>query len=244
MVSVELLCCIVFIVMMYNCLDVLVCVLVGCGVQIDYVFDVVVVDDGLCDDICVVVEVVVKIVLYLLCYVWYFDDGFCVGEICNCGVLVIDVDYFVFFDGDCVLCLDFVVWYCVLVEWGCLLFGSCIFLNEVMMCEVVVQQIDIYLKDCVYWFVVWCVCCINKFLLLLVLGLLVFCIFKDISLCGIKSCNFGVWCSDFECVNGFDQSFVGWGYEDVDLVVCLYNVGVWCKCGFCVIEVFYLWYCE
>ena len=40
---------------------------------------------------------------------------------------------------------------------------------------------------------------------------------------GIRSCNFAVWKDDFVRVNGFDESFEGWGHEDADLVLRLHN---------------------
>jgi GT2 family glycosyltransferase len=60
----------------------------------------------------------------------------------------------------------------------------------------------------------------------------------------IRSCNMGVWRSDFERVDGFDESFVGWGHEDADLVLRLHNSGVARKNGFCATEIFHLWHKE
>jgi GT2 family glycosyltransferase len=61
---------------------------------------------------------------------------------------------------------------------------------------------------------------------------------------GIRSCNMGVWRADFEAVNGFDESFVGWGHEDADFVLRLHNAGVVRKNGFCATEVYHLWHPE
>jgi GT2 family glycosyltransferase len=58
----------------------------------------------------------------------------------------------------------------------------------------------------------------------------------------IKSCNLGVWRSDLERVNGFDESFTGWGYEDSDLVLRLFHAGVKRKDGCFATEVFHLWH--
>lgn len=60
----------------------------------------------------------------------------------------------------------------------------------------------------------------------------------------IKSCNLAVWRSDLELVNGFDESFLGWGHEDSDLVVRLFNAGVMRKDGAYATEVFHLWHKE
>jgi hypothetical protein len=60
----------------------------------------------------------------------------------------------------------------------------------------------------------------------------------------IKSCNLAVWRSDLELVNGFDESFLGWGHEDSDLVVRLFNAGVMRKDGAYATEVIHLWHRE
>jgi hypothetical protein len=60
----------------------------------------------------------------------------------------------------------------------------------------------------------------------------------------IKSCNLGVWRRDLDQVNGFDESFVGWGYEDSDLVLRLFHAGVIRKDGAFATEVFHLWHRE
>jgi predicted glycosyltransferase involved in capsule biosynthesis len=59
---------------------------------------------------------------------------------------------------------------------------------------------------------------------------------------GIRSCNMGLWRVDFERVDGFDESFVGWGHEDADFVLRLHHSGVRRKNGFCATEVFHLWH--
>jgi predicted glycosyltransferase involved in capsule biosynthesis len=52
----------------------------------------------------------------------------------------------------------------------------------------------------------------------------------------------GVWRKDFEAVNGFDESFVGWGHEDADFVLRMHNAGIKRKNGFCATEVYHLWH--
>ena len=38
---------------------------------------------------------------------------------------------------------------------------------------------------------------------------------------GVKTCNLAAWRADLERVNGFDESYSGWGLEDSDLVIRL-----------------------
>jgi glycosyltransferase involved in cell wall biosynthesis len=235
---------IALIVTTYNRPDALARVLAGCGAQTDQAFDVIVADDGSRDDTRLAVETAAKTASYPLRHVWHPDDGFRAAEIRNRGVLATDADYLVFLDGDCVPRPDFVARHRALAEPGRLLSGSRILLSEEMTRDVIAQQTDIHLKDLAYWFSSWRAGRINKFLPLLVPGLPVPRTFNDTSLRGIKSCNLGVWRSDFERVNGFDQSFVGWGHEDADLAVRLYNAGVRRKRGFCATEVFHLWHRE
>jgi predicted glycosyltransferase involved in capsule biosynthesis len=54
----------------------------------------------------------------------------------------------------------------------------------------------------------------------------------------------GVWRNDYEAVNGFDESFVGWGHEDADFALRLHNAGIKRKNGFFATEVYHLWHRE
>ena len=45
-------------------------------------------------------------------------------------------------------------------------------------------------------------------------------------------------------MNGFDETFSGWGHEDADLVLRLHNAGLKRKNGFLATEVFHLWHRE
>jgi GT2 family glycosyltransferase len=60
----------------------------------------------------------------------------------------------------------------------------------------------------------------------------------------VRTCNLGVWADDFRAVNGFDEVFEGWGYEDSDLAVRLLNHGVRRKEGAFATGVLHLWHRE
>jgi len=59
---------------------------------------------------------------------------------------------------------------------------------------------------------------------------------------GAQTCNFAVARSDLDRVDGFDNSFVGWGFEDSDLAVRLMRAGVCRKDGRSATGVFHLWH--
>lgn len=48
---------------------------------------------------------------------------------------------------------------------------------------------------------------------------------RDQDLRGIIGCNLGIWREDLVAVNGYDESFTGWGREDSDLGARLFHLG-------------------
>ncbi len=58
------------------------------------------------------------------------------------------------------------------------------------------------------------------------------------------TCNLGVWKQDFLAVNGFDELFEGWGYEDSDLVIRLIHYGVKRKEGRFAVVVLHFWHSQ
>ncbi len=47
----------------------------------------------------------------------------------------------------------------------------------------------------------------------------------DQNLHGILGCNLAIWRNDLLAVNGYDESYEGWGKEDSDLAARLYQLG-------------------
>lgn len=52
------------------------------------------------------------------------------------------------------------------------------------------------------------------------------CFWTSRSLAGIRTCNIAFWRSDVLAVNGFNEEFIGWGREDSEFVVRMFNSGV------------------
>ena len=58
------------------------------------------------------------------------------------------------------------------------------------------------------------------------------------------TCNLGLWKNDFIRVNGFDELFEGWGFEDSDLVIRLIHGGIKRKEGRFAVPVLHLWHSQ
>jgi GT2 family glycosyltransferase len=58
----------------------------------------------------------------------------------------------------------------------------------------------------------------------------------------VRTCNLSVWADDFISVDGFDESYVGWGLEDTDFAVRLLRKGIRIRLGRCATNVYHLWH--
>jgi GT2 family glycosyltransferase len=61
---------------------------------------------------------------------------------------------------------------------------------------------------------------------------------------GARTCNLAAWHADVKRVNGFDESYEGWGLEDSDLAIRLRHAGVNRKSAQFWAPVFHLWHSE
>jgi glycosyltransferase involved in cell wall biosynthesis len=228
----------------YNRSDALLAVLAGLAKQTDWNFEVVVADDGSREEHRrVIFESAVAHELRVV-HVWHPDIGFTAARVRNRGVLAATGKYIIFLDGDCVPEVDFISRHKQLAEVRYFVNGSRVLLSPELTALVTsgVQQISG--RSVVFWLTQRLSGHASKLSHLLRLPDLFGRVQSQFSWKGIRSCNMGVWRTDFERVDGFDESFVGWGHEDADFVLRLHNNGVLRKNGFCATEVFHLWHRE
>ncbi|MFZ2738216.1 MAG: glycosyltransferase family 2 protein [Burkholderiaceae bacterium] len=228
----------------YNRSDALLAVLDSLARQTDSNFEVIVADDGSSEEHreCILAS---GVALSLkLCHVWHPDTGFTASLIRNLGVAETISAYFVFLDGDCVPELDFIARHKALVQTGCFVNGSRVLLSPDLTRRVLSGTESICRRDRLFWLKQRLQGHASKLSHLLRLPNAFVRVRRKFSLRGIRSCNMGVWKADFERVNGFDESFIGWGHEDADFVLRLHHSGVKRKNGFCATEVFHLWHKE
>jgi glycosyltransferase involved in cell wall biosynthesis len=228
----------------YNRSDTLLVVLAALALQTDQNFEVIVADDGSRDvhrDAILLSDVARKL---RITHVWHPDVGFTASSIRNRGVAASSGSYIIFMDGDCVPEVDFISRHKALAEPGFFVNGSRVLLSEALTLRVLTRSESIWGRSAFYW--IWHRMQGNasKLTGLLRLPDGAFRVKRQFSWKGIRSCNLGTWKKDFECVDGFDESFVGWGHEDADFVLRLHNSGVARKNGYCATEVFHLWHAE
>jgi glycosyltransferase involved in cell wall biosynthesis len=228
----------------YNRPDALSAVLLACFAQDDPHFEIIIADDGSSDNTRECIAALQPRSPVPLRHVWQEDCGFRAAMARNRGTLAATGEYIVFLDGDCIPQRDFVSRHRALAQRGYLVSGSRILLSPELTRRTLETPLDlqhISLGDKLRWRLNGG---LNKVLQLLWRWPDLGRTSKRFSWRRIKSCNLAVWRSDLDKVNGFDESFTGWGHEDSDLVVRLFNAGVLRKDGAFATEVFHLWHKE
>lgn len=228
----------------YNRSDALLQVLGALCLQDDCDFEVVVADDGSRPEHVQAILGSEAARQLRVVHVWHPDVGFTASRVRNRGVGAAGGEYIVFMDGDCVPEVDFIRRHRALAQPGYFVNGSRVMLSE-SLTQAVFQHGQSLCANPWWRWLSWRLrgdaSKLTGLLRLPDAGYRKQPVFKWK---GIRSCNMGVWRRDFDTVNGFDESFVGWGHEDADFVLRLHNAGVQRKNGFCATEVYHLWHKE
>lgn len=233
-----------FIVLTYNRPDTLLQVLHALALQCTEQHEVIIADDGSTPE---VLEVLGKQLPPFKCpvrHVWHPDTGFTAARARNMAVAISSADYLVFLDGDCVPGPRFVAAHEELAETGFFVNGSRVLLSEALTHRILNNAVNINTARWFDWIRWRWNGDSNKLIHLLKWPNALFRKEHFFRWKKIRSCNFGVYRQDFLLVNGFDESFQGWGHEDADLVLRLHNAGLQRKNGFCATEVYHLWHVE
>lgn len=143
------------------------------------------------------------------------NQGFRRSVILNKAIAMAQGDYLVFLDGDCVPESEFVADHASLAENGYWVQGRRAFVKE--------SAVEGFFptKGCV-----WKLALKGQLTGLPKALRLPFPFVKrGQQQRGILGCNLGIWRNDLISVNGYDETFVGWGREDADLANRLYHLG-------------------
>ncbi|MEQ1600547.1 MAG: glycosyltransferase family 2 protein [Methylophilaceae bacterium] len=179
-----------------------------------------------------------------LIHAWQADDGFRAASARNQAVAASSGDYLVFLDGDCLVFPDFIARHLLLAEKNYLVVGS-----RMLCSPALTEQIEAGKAAPLSWNILrWINAAwrgeINRIFPLLNVPGQVWRKLRGKKWRGVRTFNLAVWRKDFENVNGFDESFQGWGHEDADLAIRLMNSGVRRKDGQFALPVLHLWHKE
>ena len=233
-----------FIVLTYNRTDALLAVLSSLARQCGVGHEVLIADDGSRPEHVQMLRERCPPFRCSVRHVWHADIGFTAARARNLAASHAVGDYLVFLDGDCVPNNAFVAQHTRMAEAGCFVNGSRVLLGEQLTQQVLDGVLDLPTLPATFWVRAWVRSDSNKLLHLFTWPMRLFRVKQKFLWRGIRSCNFGVWQSDFASVNGFDETFDGWGHEDADLVLRLHHLGIVRKNGFMATEVFHLWHRE
>jgi len=142
-------------------------------------------------------------------------QGFRKAVILNKAIAQATGDYIVFLDGDSVPAREFIADHASLAERACWVQGRRAFVDESCVAD--------FEPSCGC---VWSLALRGKLSGLLKAVRLPFTVVKrSREQRGILGCNLGIWRDDLIAVNGYDETFTGWGREDADLGNRLYHLG-------------------
>ncbi len=230
------------IVTTYNWPEALALVLAGYGAQTDTDFELLVADDGSTPDTADVVGAFARRAPFPVRHVWQPDEGFRAAAIRNRALAHTDADYIVFTDGDCVPLSGFVASHKALSEPGYFVSGHRALLSPAFTRKVLANKTPLFSWPLSRWVLHWLRRDINRWMgLVTIPGTWAR---RARGWAGVKTCNLGVWRSDLERLNGFEESYEGWGLEDSDLAIRLLRSGCYRRSGRFAAPLLHLWHRE
>ena len=206
----------------YNWIDALDQVLNSVKHQTRLPDEVIVCDDGSNKDTKNFVLSLQQYFPSILKYVWQEDKGFRAAAIRNKGIneLSTNIDYVVVIDGDMLLHNKFIQDHIGCAEKNCFIQGSRVLISEHKTAQIFKYSIG----EVIFSFFSKGIAKRKNTLYVPFLSKLLSLPSKKLQ--GIRTCNMSFWKEDLYAVNGFNEKFIGWGKEDTELVVRLFNNGV------------------
>lgn len=187
---------------------------------VDGRFEVVVCDDGSTDHTRDVVESFAAEAPFRVAFTTHRHDGFRLSQCRNEGATVAAAPYLLFTDGDCLLPPDHLAMHLRRRRPGRVAAGDCYRLDEASTARLTTDLVrGAAYRD-------WPSAAELKRVRQKATRARVYGALRVPMRPRLTGCNIGVWRDDFERVNGFDEGYVGWGYEDRDLQRRLARAGV------------------
>ncbi len=155
-------------------------------------------------------------------HVWHEDNGFRLAAIRNKAISMAQSDYIIQIDGDIILDQHFIADHLSIKAIGYFVTGSRLLLGE-KITSVLLESEKVNFAALRWqgknFFNTLRIPLFMRFLQNIYKT-------KGRHLDYVKGCNMAFWKSDLYLVNGYDESFIGWGREDSDICIRLIHAGV------------------
>jgi len=170
------------------------------------------------------------------------DLGFRAATIRNKAAQASNGRYLLFLDGDCIALPTFISRHRKLAKSGYFVPGNRVLINQHYTAELLAHHISLFNKPFSFFLRQRISGHFNRFLPLFNIPWNSWRYLKPRHWKNAMTCNLATWKEDFLAVNGFDESFEGWGYEDSDLIIRLIHSGIKRKEGRFAVPVLHLWH--
>lgn len=228
----------------YNRIDMLRMALNALAAQDDQDFSVIIADDGSSDDMIEFIRQYKQTVSFQLQHAWQEDNGFRVARARNMAAMKAAGNYLVFIDADIVVRKDFIRQHRKLAEPGWLVAGNRVLLREKLTERALAKQLPLHEYTQKQWRIASWNGDSNRSFSLLPLPLGFLRKLRPKAWRSCKGCNMAMWKKDYLAVNGSDEEFSGWGYEDSDLIIRMMRTGIKRKEGRFAVTAVHLWHKE
>jgi glycosyltransferase involved in cell wall biosynthesis len=232
------------IVTTYNWPDALAVCLQSLFEQYDQCFEIIIADDGSSTETG---QLIGQLTLYStipIKHIYHADLGFRAGTIRNKAVAESRGEYLIFLDGDCTTLPHFIKRHRQLAEKEYFVPGNRILLSPEFTHLALKRKIALHNQSLLYFLLGWLTGKVNRISPLLLNPFLFLRYLQPTKWEKAMTCNLGLFKKDFIAVNGFDEHFEGWGYEDSDLVIRLIHNGIRRKEGRFALPVLHHWHKE
>ncbi|TGQ29443.1 glycosyltransferase family 2 protein [Mesorhizobium sp. M00.F.Ca.ET.216.01.1.1] len=211
--------------------------------QTERCFEIIVADDGSRPDTADVIEAFAGSAPVPVKHVWHEDVGFRRSTILNKAIVEARGRYLIFIDGDCILQPDFVAQHRALAEPNHVVTGSRILLGRELSKELLAEgkwNYQAFRQKTLSHRLTGEISKIMPLFMRLTWRRLRD--YRSFVWRRIKGCNLACWKIDALAVGGFDETFTGWGSEDIDFVFRLHDKGVIRRSGSWATEVLHIWH--
>lgn len=182
--------------------------------------EVIVADDGSTAAVSELVSKYQRTFPVPLKHVWHEDKGFRLGMIRNKAIASATGNYIIQVDGDIILHPLFIYDHQRAARPGCFIGGSRVLLGKELSeallnnCNTRISVFDPTIKNRINglhapWF-----------------GRAIELVKKEKGLYNLRGCNMSFWKEDIIEANGYNEDIIGWGREDTELAIRLYNRGL------------------